>query len=125
VTSLLDKLNELPLNPVLNEATTTMGQVTNTLNKANTSIQELNNILANSDTQQLPESFNNTLAELQSTLQGISPNSNLYKDLSSSIEQLNSTLKSVERLSNEIESKPNSLIFSKQKAPDLLPQVAP
>ena len=121
VTNLLDTLNELPLSPVLQEANATMKQVTNTLTKADQSINELNNILAQSDTQQLPESFNKVLAELQTTLQGISPNSDLYQDLSSSIEQLNSTLKSVEHLSHEIESKPNSLIFSKQKTPDLQP----
>ncbi len=121
VTNLLDTLNELPLSLVLQETNSTMKQVTNTLTKADQSINELNNILAQSDTQQLPESFNKVLAELQTTLQGISPNSDLYQDLSSSIEQLNSTLKSVEHLSHEIESKPNSLIFSKQKTPDLQP----
>lgn len=125
VSSLLDKLNQLPLSPTLLEANATMEQVTKTLAKADQSIQELNNILANSDTQQLPESFNNTLAELQATLQGLSPNSDLYQNLSSSIEQLNSTLKSVERLSHDIESKPSSLVFSKQKSPDLQPQTAP
>lgn len=122
---LLDKFNELPLNPVLQETNTTMEQITKTLISADLSIKELTNILENSDTQQLPESFNNTLAELQTTLQGISPDSDLYLDLSNSLDQLNSTLKSVERLSHEIESKPNSLIFSKQKSPDLQPQAAP
>ena len=124
VTNLLDKLNELPLTPVLNETNVTMEQVTKTLISADKSIKELNTILADSNTQQLPESFKNTLAELEETLRGISPDSKLYQDLNSSIEQMNSTLRSVERLSNEIETKPSSLIFSKQKKPDLQPNTS-
>lgn len=124
VTSLLDKLNELPLNSVLKETNETMQQITKTLATADQSVKELNNLLTSSETQQLPESFNTTLAELQATLKGISPDSDLYQDLSNSIEQLNSTLKSVERLSHQVETKPSSLIFSKPKTPDLQPQSA-
>lgn len=122
VANLLDKLNELPLTSVIQNTNRSLQQISQTLISADQTIKELNGLLTNSDTQQLSETIVSTLEELKQTLNGISPNSELYQDLGSSIDQLNSTLKSVERLSHEVESKPNSFIFSKPKKPDVQPQ---
>lgn len=124
IVNLLDKLNSLPLNSVLQDTNSTLNQITKTLASADQTVKELNSILKNSNTQQLPESIVSTLDELKQTLQGLSPNSSLYLDLSSSIEQLNATLKNVENLTQTIENKPNSLIFSKPIKEDTQPRAA-
>lgn len=122
VASLLDKLNELPLTTVLNNVDVTLKQVTRTLTTANKTVNDLNNILENEDTQNLSESINTTLDELKVTLKGLSPDSALYQDLNDSIEQLNATMRNIEQLTYTINTKPNSLIFSKPKQQDLQPE---
>ncbi len=122
VADLLDKLNELPLETVLNDIDVTLKQVTHTLAAANKTVNGLNTILENKDTQQMPESINTTLDELRLALKGLSPDSALYQVLSDSIEQLNTTLRNIESLTYTIGTKPNSLIFSKPKQQDLQPE---
>lgn len=122
VANLLDKLNELPLGTVVNEVDVTLKQVTQTLADADQTLKELNSILENKATQQIPESINTTLIELKSILKGLSPDSDLYQDLSESIAQLNATMRNIEQLTYTIDSKPNSLIFSKPKPPDTQPE---
>ena len=124
VADLLDKLNELPLTTVLNDMDSTLQQVTLTLTTANQTVRDLNSILENNDTQHLPETISTTLDELRSTLQGLSPDSELYQDLSDSITQLNATLRNIEHLTYTIDTKPNSLIFSKPKQQDLQPKAS-
>ena len=125
VVELLDNLNNLPLTTVLNDTDTTVKQITKTLSTADEAIKKLNTILENSDTQQIPTSITSTLEELKATLKGLAPDSSLYQNLNDSIEQLITTLSTVDKLSQTIEAKPNSLIFSKPVHPDLQPQAAP
>lgn len=122
VADLLDKLNELPLETVLNDIDVTLKQVTHTLAAADKTLNGLNTILENKDTQQMPASIDATLDELRIALKGLSPDSALYQDLSDSIEQLNTTLRNIESLTYTIDTKPNSLIFSKPKQQDLQPE---
>ena len=122
VADLLDKLNQLPLTSILNDMDVTLKQITNTLSVTDQAIHDLSNLLEKSDTQQLPEAITSTLNELKSTLKGLSPDSKLYQDLSNSIAQLNATLRNIEQLSYTIDTKPNSLIFSKPKQQDIQPE---
>lgn len=122
VSDLLDKLNNLPLNQLLTDADTMINQLTQTLENANKAVEDLNTILADNDTQQIPESIHAVLEELQSVLKGMSPDSNLYQDLNESIRQLNTTLRNIEGLTYTIDTKPNSIIFSKPKQDDLQPK---
>ena len=101
----------------------TLKQVSRTIADANKTVNELNTIFENNDTQKLPESINTTLEELRSTLKGLSPDSVLYQELSDSIEQLNATMRNIEQLTYTIDTKPNSLIFSQPKQQDLQPEV--
>lgn len=124
VSDLLDKLNNLPLNQLLTDADTMVNQLTQTLENANKAVEDLNTILADNDTQQIPESIHAVLEELQSVLKGISPDSNMYQDLNESIQQLNATMRNIEELTYTIDTKPNSIIFSKPKQDDLQPKAS-
>ncbi len=122
IANLLEKLNKLPLQTVLVDADKTLQQVSTTFETVNQSAKDLNEILQSTETHAIPESLNATLQELQKTLRGISPDSGLYQDLNKSIVQLEATLRNVEQLTYTIDTKPNSLIFSKPKTEDLQPQ---
>ncbi len=122
VTDLLDKLNELPLTTVLNDMDVTLQQVGHTLTAANKTVKDLNSLIESNDTQDLPKTINTTLDELKLTLKGLSPDSDLYQDLSDSVIQLNATLRNIEQLTYTIDTRPNSLFFSKPKQEDLQPK---
>ena len=122
VSDLLDKLNELPLNTVLTDADTMINQLTLTLENANHTVKDLNNILENQNTQQIPESIHAVLEELKSVLKGLSPDSDFYQDLNESIKQLNATMRNIEALTYTMDTKPSSIIFSNPKQQDLQPE---
>lgn len=122
VADLLNKLNSLPLNQILNDADTMIVQLTQTLESANKAVEDLNTMLAKNETQHIPESAHSVLEELREVLNGMSPDSNMYQDLNESIQQLNSTMRNIEELTYTIDTKPNSIIFSKPKKLDMQPK---
>lgn len=121
VSNLLDKLNGLPLNQVLVDADSMINKLSKTLENTNKTVEKLNTMLAKNETQQIPESTHAVLEELRSVLKGMSPDSTMYQDLNDSIEQLNATMRNIEELTYTIDTKPNSMIFSKPKQQDLQP----
>jgi len=101
-----------------------------TVSSANTAIGTLNNnlaslqlILENQSTQQLPEQLNQTLQELQTTLNGLSPGSDAYQSLNSSLLQLNRTISNLETLTRTLADTPNAAVMPTKKAPDPVPEV--
>ena len=89
VDMILDRLAELPIERTLSE-------VDNTLIGAQKSFDEVNQ----------------TLKEMQKSLQGIQPDSQLYHSIDTSMHELQQTLKSVQPILSEINKRPNTLIFS-------------
>ncbi len=87
ITALLDKLNELPVEKVVDSANTALGSADAALVDLQKSITELNAILANEDLQALPQSVQETLQELDRTL------------------------KQFGGLAGTLEAQPNSIIF--------------
>ena len=80
---LLDKLQALPLEATIKEATETLA------------------------------TLKTTMAGLDKTVAGYGENGPLYQKLNETLQQLDETLRSIRELSNTIERKPNSLIFGK------------
>lgn len=122
VAELLNKLNSLPLDKVLHEADGTLKQARNALAAGNKTMVDLSAILESDDTQQIPTAIHSTIDEFRETMQGLSPDSQLYQDLSETISQLNATLSNIEKLTYTIETKPSTLIFSRPKSQDLEPE---
>lgn len=81
--ALLDKLQALPLEDTIKEATATLATI------------------------------RSTVAGLDKTVNGFGENGPLYQKLNETLQQLDDTLRSIRSLSGTIERKPNSLIFGK------------
>lgn len=85
-----------------------------------TSISLLKNadaLLANPDTQKLPTELVTNLNSIadagESTLAGLSPESELYVDLANAVRELRDASRSLSALAAQLEEKPNSLIVGK------------
>lgn len=96
--AVLSKLESLPLNA--------------TVNNTNDAIKTADSAMI---------SLSDTLKELQNTLAGLQPESELYRSLDQSMRELKTTLMEARPLIKEISNKPNSLIFGGEQAADLQP----
>ena len=108
--SLLDKLNQLPLEPVLSHAG-------GTLQELQRLAANMNSLLGSPETQAMPAQLNQSLA-------GIAPDSDLYQDLGQTLRQLDTLLRDLQPLVRTLDEKPNALIFNRKDSRDPIPRAA-
>ncbi|OAM31062.1 paraquat-inducible protein B [Eikenella longinqua] len=105
VSDLLDKFNRLPLDKTVRELNGSLAELKGTLAQAN-------RLLGQPQTQQLPGELNRTLAELRTTLQGVSPQSPVYGDVQKTLRSIDRTLQQAAPVLNTLKEQPNALIFN-------------
>ena len=139
----LNKINKLPIEPLLieleqisKEGTVTMQEIRGLLDNENgfiakteqamtdasATLKSLQKILDNKDINEIPTDLRATLAELKSTLKQFSSDGNVHGDLLRTLEEIRSTARSIERTSDAIGDKPNSLLFGKDKSSKAIPR---
>lgn len=99
VENILAKLEKLPLEKTMSKVNAVIDSTDNTL----VALQE-------------------TLNELQETLDGVQPNSSIYRTLETTMSKLQITLDGTKPLMQEVNNKPNSLIFGNAKGIDVVPK---
>jgi paraquat-inducible protein B len=107
LTALLDKLNELPLEGTVSEAKNVLASV--------------DRLVGGEGMQSLPQSLDQTVKELQSTLASISSDSELQTRLLPTITELERTLGSLRQVLDTLDEQPNSLIFNREYREDPRP----
>ncbi len=66
----LDKINNLPLNPMIEQATNTLSESQRTMRRLQTTLDNMNKITSSQSMQQLPADMQTTLRELNRSMQG-------------------------------------------------------
>ncbi len=97
VSTMLTKINDLPLEVTVAEL--------------NRNLRAVRRTLESDSVQQLPASLEQTLLEVENALQSLSPDS-------ATIQELNQTLREVQALSRTLNEQPSSIIYSKPVRPD-------
>ena len=69
----LDKINKLPLNPMIEQATSTLYESQRTMKTCKTTLDSMNKIPAKKSMQQLPTDMQSTLRELNRSMVGFQP----------------------------------------------------
>ncbi|GAB5451536.1 MAG: intermembrane transport protein PqiB [Halioglobus sp.] len=118
VESILDKVNNLPLEDTVAAANNALASLDDTL-------ASLDHILENESTRDLTRQLQETLSELQSALGGLSPGSGIYQSLDASLLQLNRTLDNIESLTGTLAKKPNAVVFPTTIPADPEPEARP
>jgi paraquat-inducible protein B len=124
VSQILNKVNRIQFEKISNDTDQVLQNISLAANSANKAIIELNNLLANEATQNIPKALDESLIQLKEVLEGFSPDTDLYRDLNNSIKQLNETLRNLEGVTHTMDSKPSSLIFSDPRPADIQPEVS-
>ncbi len=126
VASLLDKLNQLPMDKTMANLDTLLDNATEAMNSVDEAAGTLQALVDKKELQNIPAMANDTLTMLNSRLDELtssySAKSPLYQELQQAVTHLQQTLKNLDELTVTISSRPSSLIFSDPKKPDPIPE---
>ena len=125
VSNLLDKLNNLQIEPILNTLNTTLASTAQTMSKVNDIAGSLDKLLADPSTSELPTNVNATMRQLRDTLQGFSPDSQGYNELTQTLSRLEKLMRDVQPVVRTLTDQPNALIFNKKLSVDPQPRAKP
>lgn len=126
VTSLINKVNSLPLEDTVANVNSLIRSADDKVNSMDLqqSLTELNALMKNGqvlakDAGKTLKNLNYAVSKLsksmEKTLSGFSPDAPLYYNLNTTLQELNETLTSLKAVSRMLERNPNALIFGEQK----------
>ena len=117
----LDKINTLPLTPLLTEATGTLREGQRTLRDLQKGLKQVNQIVASPAMKVLPEETQRTLLELNRSMKGLQPGSPAYNKMVGDMQRLDRVLQELQPLLNTLNGKSNALIIDAKRADDPVP----
>ncbi|MGL4224077.1 MAG: intermembrane transport protein PqiB [Vibrio sp.] len=114
VTDLLRKLNGLPMDK-------TLESLNSTLKTSEKLLASAERLINQSTTQNLPADIRASLKQLETTLAGFGPQSTVYRELETTLDQLNQVMAEFKPVIRTINEKPNALIFGDNNTADPIP----
>jgi len=120
----LDKINNLPLNPMLEQATGTLAESQRTMRHLQTTLDNLNKITASQSMQQLPDDMQKTLRELNRSMHGFQPGSAVYNKMVADMQRLDQVLRELQPVLKTLNEKSNALVFEAKSKKDPEPKRA-
>lgn len=120
----LDKINNLPLTPMVQQATNTLSESQNTMRRLQTTLDNLNKITASQSAQQLPADMQKTLRELNRSMQGFQPGSAAYNKMVGDMQRLDQVLRELQPVLKTLNEKSNALVFEAKDKKDPEPKRA-
>ena len=120
--AVLQKLQKLPIEPILKDASGVLTETQKTLQGLQSTLDGLEDFLAQESLKTIPDSLNASLVELAEALRSFSSDSSLYRDVGRSLEKLQDLIWDLQPLVKVLSNKPNSLLFGGPQAADPEPQ---
>lgn len=120
----LDKINNLPLNPMIEQATNTLSESQQTMRRLQTTLDNLNKLTASQSMQQLPADMQGTLRELNRSMQGFQPGSAAYNKMVADMQRLDQVLRELQPVLKTLNDKSNALVFESKGKDDPQPKRA-
>ncbi|MDO6705868.1 intermembrane transport protein PqiB [Photobacterium sp. 1_MG-2023] len=121
VASLLDKLNNLPLETTLSELNQTLAAAEKTLKSAEQAARSVDALMAQQETKAIPAELRNSLTQIQATLSSYGAEGAPYRNLENALVRFEQVMKELQPVLRQVNDKPNSLIFSDSKGKDPIP----
>ncbi|MDY0970176.1 intermembrane transport protein PqiB [Siccibacter turicensis] len=120
----LDKINNLPLNPMIEQATSSLSETQLTMQRLQQTLDNLNKITASQSAQQLPQDMQSTLRELNRSMQGFQPGSAAYNKMVGDMQRLDQVLRELQPVLRTLNEKSNALVFEAKDKKDPQPKRA-
>ncbi|CAM4037920.1 intermembrane transport protein PqiB [Vreelandella rituensis] len=122
ITTLLEKLNDLEVEPLLAGLDRNLQASETMLGEMQNVAGSLNSLLDNPETQAVGGNLNATLEELRSTMQGLSPTSPAYQELTNAIGRLDRLMRDLQPLTRTLNENPRALLFDNLDTQDPVPR---
>jgi len=119
---LLEKLNELEIQPVLTGLEGSAERSRETFRSVERAAESIQALLDDSATRELPRQMETTLVELRRTLEGFDQDSPLYRQFNGALNRLESVMQDLQPLVRTLRDQPNALIFDKEAVDDPEPR---
>ncbi|MEA1064680.1 intermembrane transport protein PqiB [Erwinia sp. HR93] len=120
----LDKINNLPLNPMVQQATNTLNESQRTMQELQKTLNNLNQFTGSKSMQQLPEDMQKTLQELNRSMKGLQPGSAAYNKMVADMQRLDQVLRELQPVLRTLNAKSNALVFEAKDKKDPQPKRA-
>ena len=120
----LDKVNNLPLNPLLEQATGTLKQSQQTMRELQKTLDNINQITSSQSMKELPDDMQKTLRELNRSMKGFQPGSPAYSKLVGDMQRLDQVMRELQPVLKTLNSKSNALVFEAKPGQDPQPKRA-
>jgi paraquat-inducible protein B len=120
----LDKVNNLPLNPLLNQATSTLKQSQKTIQELQKTLDNINQITSSQSMKDLPADMQKTLRELNTSMKGFQPGSPAYTRMVGDMQRLDQVMRELQPVLKTLNSKSNALVFEAKPGQDPQPKRA-
>ncbi|MCC4264237.1 intermembrane transport protein PqiB [Oceanimonas baumannii] len=124
VSNVLDKFNNLNIEPVVDNLNKTLASTQQTMEKVNRIAASVDKLLADPATTQLPANVNQTLRQLSNTLEGFAPDSQGYNELTQTLSRLEKLMADMQPVLRTLNDQPNALIFDRKPTQDPQPKAA-
>ncbi|WP_445001409.1 intermembrane transport protein PqiB [Halomonas mongoliensis] len=122
VTDLLAKLNELEIEPLLAGLDRNLAASEAMLGEVRELSSSLTALLQDPGTREVPTNLNATLLELRETLQGLSPGSAAYQELTGAVERLERLMRDIQPVARTLSDNPRALLFDSLQTEDPVPR---
>jgi len=122
VATLLDTINSLPLDVTVTEINKALAGLDDTLVAMTAAMGSLQGVLDQDSTRAMAAELNATLAEVRKAMAGLSPDSDVGDSITSSLYELNRTLRNIEELTRTLSEQPNALLFPVDAPADPTPE---
>lgn len=121
ISAILSKINNLPVEDTLLSLNSSLSASQRTLQAAEKMANELAVLLAKKDTQAIPGEVRDSLQQIQNTLNSLGPDAEPYRNLEQALSRFEQVMTELQPVLRQLNDKPNSLIFSGEKAKDPIP----
>lgn len=124
VLAILDKIEKLPLDPLINQATGSLRESQRTLKSLQNILDILNSVISSPAIKTLPSDLQQTLQEINKSIKGLRPGSPAYIRLMGNMQRLDTVLRELQPVLRTLNSKSNALVFEAQSGKDIQPKRA-
>jgi paraquat-inducible protein B len=107
----LDKINAMPLTPMINEATKTLAESQRTMKSTQKTMKSLNDIISSKEVKALPQEMQKTLQQLNRSMKGFQPGSPAYNKMVGDMQRLDQVLRELQPVLRTLNEKSNALVF--------------
>ena len=121
VSVLLTKLNSIDYSKTVDSVDDTLADIRNFTENLEHTLGYLDAILAKEETQAMPANFKATLDQLQKTLNGLDPDSRIYRNLLTLIEDLQEVSRELSDYTELLNRQPNAILFNGSSSSDPQP----